>query len=252
MVTSVEKIRFWRGFTLIELLVVVAIISVLVAILIPALSRARDQSKIAACQNNLRQIHLVFTYFAEDSRGAYPYLMQGTSMGYYRIHNYLADFRALVNPYAKNPGIFYCPTGGIRIRNLSGVLVECTGPDAPYGWNRWGYPDNYVGLFSYAIWPSDGLFIPLITFYDPQHKVRFENQVVEPSREIIAQDFATSDLGAGRPMRVNHPKMIDNEYNMGGPEAYGFNNGYYDGHVEWRLTVDAQLMAMAGTMQWFK
>ncbi len=58
-----------RGFTLIELLVVIAIIALLVAILIPALSRAREQGKRAVCLNNLRQLLLAWTMYAEDHEG---------------------------------------------------------------------------------------------------------------------------------------------------------------------------------------
>jgi len=47
-----------RGFTLIELLVVIAIIALLMAILMPALQRAREQSKRVACLNNLKQLTL--------------------------------------------------------------------------------------------------------------------------------------------------------------------------------------------------
>ena len=58
--------RFLTGFTLIELLVVIAIIAVLMAILIPALHRVREQGKRAVCLSHLKQLGLVWIMYADD------------------------------------------------------------------------------------------------------------------------------------------------------------------------------------------
>ena len=61
-----------RGFTLIELLVVIAIIALLMAILMPALQRVKNQAKSVACVARLREWGLIYKLYTDDYNGYFP------------------------------------------------------------------------------------------------------------------------------------------------------------------------------------
>jgi prepilin-type N-terminal cleavage/methylation domain-containing protein/prepilin-type processing-associated H-X9-DG protein len=104
-----------NGFTLIELLVVVAIISVLVALLLPALTQARESSRMVVCLSNLRQLGMAAGFYAENEVDIY----------YPDLTGYL-DWTKYYNPYLKT-GVS-CPTAILQ------------GTKTSYGMNdfKWG------------------------------------------------------------------------------------------------------------------
>jgi prepilin-type N-terminal cleavage/methylation domain-containing protein len=94
-----------EAFTLIELLVVIAVIALLLAILLPALRRAREQSVKVVCANNLKQIGIGVHIYGVDNDGLLPVNIGGNWV--WDLDNSTADF--IMKITGKNKDLFYCP-----------------------------------------------------------------------------------------------------------------------------------------------
>ena len=136
------------GSPLIELLVVVAILSILVAWLLPALRTAKESAKRALCMNNMKQVALSCFLYAEDNdhwfppAGSaaqpahaipfftrsedFPQFVQRSSPAFQSIHRCPSADMKIIFPY----------TGWSSYLYLAGVSSTNTGPAYYYGWQK--------------------------------------------------------------------------------------------------------------------
>ena len=124
------------GFTLVELLVVIGIIALLVAILLPALTKARKLANTTACLSNLRQMGMAWTQYLSDSRGHLPYYMwQNTGTADQVWSGY---WTGILSYYGASPSRLLCPEAAeeVPFNNL------------PAG--KSGYGDGAYGTLNYA------------------------------------------------------------------------------------------------------
>jgi len=143
-----------RGFTLIELLVVIAIIAVLMSILMPSLSRVRDQARQINCCANLRNWNLSFNMYVNENNGVF--YSGTTALGYwwlYQLPEKEQDW--------KSNGMSFCPTATkpiytatsstpgqtLNIYNAWGIFSTTNGmASATASWNNKTYAMNKNGF----------------------------------------------------------------------------------------------------------
>ena len=110
-----------KFFTLIELLVVIAIIAILAAMLLPALSAAREKARTISCVNQVKQLTLGMTMYLQDNREIYPDALGTADAGLLTGWNYfdsrpaedilVGDIKkGVLYTYINNTKIFVCPS----------------------------------------------------------------------------------------------------------------------------------------------
>src|SRR5258706_11493075 len=108
-----------KAFTLVELLVVIGILALLIGILVPTVTKARESSRTAACLMNLRQLTAAaYSYTVDHNQFIVPVGNSKVGGSSYWWCNILVDGKYVPAPSDPNPGmqpqmrgVFFCPSG---------------------------------------------------------------------------------------------------------------------------------------------
>jgi prepilin-type N-terminal cleavage/methylation domain-containing protein len=127
LLQSLKARRTTSGFTLIELLVVIAIIAILAAMLLPALSRAKEKAKQISCMSNLRQVGVGITMYTSENNNYLPVCGWPSGQNPWQtysaarvtpgsstvVRGYMSLGLLWRNKQIPNPKTFYCPSSTV-------------------------------------------------------------------------------------------------------------------------------------------
>jgi prepilin-type N-terminal cleavage/methylation domain-containing protein/prepilin-type processing-associated H-X9-DG protein len=121
-----------RAFTLIELLVVIAIIAILAAMLLPALSRAKQKAWTTSCNSNLHQVGLGLRMFADENGEFYPESGGDILWGATDRNTEKPSWMEQIFSYTGNTNVYNCPGNTQLALDLQGPFNYFNGCNAAF------------------------------------------------------------------------------------------------------------------------